>query len=76
MRHSVRPFDGHKVALLRDAKGYTATDLARLVGIHHGSMRRIELGQRGPSPALRNRIAEVLGVGIDDLAPDPVPSAA
>jgi transcriptional regulator with XRE-family HTH domain len=76
MRHSPRPFDGHKVALLRDAMGYTATDLARIVGIHHGHMRRLELGERHPSPMIRNRIAAALGVGIDDLAPDPVPSTA
>ncbi len=70
MRHTTQPFDGRKVELLRDQHGYTATDLARIVGIHHGHMRRIELGERGPSPAVRNRIAAALGVTIADLAPD------
>lgn len=75
MRHAVYPFDGGKVERLRDKAGYSAASFAALVGVNGAYMRRLELGERNPSPRIRNKIAEVLGVDIRDLAPDPQTAA-
>lgn len=76
MRHSVFLFDGKKVERLRDEAGYTAASFAAHLGVNGAYMRRLERNERKPSPAMRNRIADALGVNIRDLAPDPVPASA
>ncbi len=75
MRRPPNPFDGHKVARLRDEQGYTTRAFAAKVGISEAYMGRIERGERLGSPAVRRRIVEALGVTLADLAPD-VPIAA
>lgn len=69
MRQSPHPFHGPTVEKLRDAAGYTAWQFAKKVGISGTHMRRLELGERGPSPDVRNRIAAALGVSLEDLSP-------
>lgn len=70
MRHTFHPIDGRKVARLRDLQGYTATSFAAKVGISGAYMRRLESGERNPSPEVRNRIAEHLGVSLADITLD------
>jgi len=47
----------------RTAAGWSASKLARHSGVHHWSIRRVELGLRRPRPALLRRLA-------DELDPD------
>lgn len=47
--------------------GYKQTQLAVAVNIHFTHINKIEAGTRGASPELCQRLAEVLGVDIDEL---------
>lgn len=71
MRQSPNPVDGRKIARLRDRAGHTSSSFAAIVGVSVAHMARIERNQRGPSPAVRNRILDALGVDLDAVTPDP-----
>lgn len=68
MRHPVRITEGHTIRDLRDRAGYTQRAFARLVGTTSGNLSHIERGATQPSPRLRNKIAEALGVDIDVIS--------
>ncbi len=67
------PVAGHKIADLRDERGWNATRFAEKVGISVAFMRRIELGHRQPSPAVRKRITDVLEVPMQAILADDTP---
>ena len=47
---------------LLDRRGISQNELARLVGISSGYMSDLMSGKRSPSPHMRRRLQEVLGV--------------
>ena len=56
--------------LLRDARqaaGYSQGQLARLVGVSIGTVKAWESGRRAPKPASQRQVADVLGLGYEDL---------
>jgi len=56
--------------LLRDARqaaGYSQAGLARLVGVQLVTLKAWESGRRAPKPASQRRLADVLGLGYEDL---------
>ena len=56
--------------LLRDARqaaGYSQAGLARLVGVQLVTLKAWESGRRAPKPASQRRLADVLGLGFEDL---------
>lgn len=52
---------------IRDLTGISQTDLAARVGIHHGTLSRIEQGSRTASPATVKKIALGLGQPIEAI---------
>lgn len=63
---------------LRDAReraGLSIAQLANLVGVNRAHLSNVERGDRRPSPEVAVRVAQALGVGIDDLRPA-LPDAA
>jgi transcriptional regulator with XRE-family HTH domain len=69
MRHSsILVVDGDAVRKLRDRAGWSTRAFAAIVGISEAFMGRIESGERQPSPAVRKRMAEALGVEVDAIA--------
>lgn len=76
MRRTRFAVDGQKIADLRDERGWSSTRFAEKVGISLAFMRRIELGQRQPSPAVRKRITEVLEVPLQAITADPAATHA
>lgn len=46
---------------------FTATTVAGLVGVSQVTLRTWELGQSRPSPRHARRLAQVLGVDVDEL---------
>ena len=61
--------------LLREARlaaGYSQAELAGRVGVSLGTVKAWESGRRAPKPATQRRVADVLGLGFEDLeAPEP-----
>ena len=51
----------------RQAAGYSQAELARLVGVQLVTLKAWESGRRAPKPATQRRLADVLGLGFDDL---------
>ena len=51
----------------RQAAGYSQAELARLVGVQLVTLKAWESGRRAPKPATQRRVADVLGLGFDDL---------
>ena len=68
-RHSSRVIlNAVAVWRLLDQRGISQNELARLVGISSGYMSDLMSGKRSPSPHMRRRIQEALGVtDFDDL---------
>ena len=64
-------FDGQRMAALRKTRGLTGLELARLVHCSNVTVSRIENGHQQPTSALSGRIAEALGVPLDELTIDP-----
>jgi len=50
-------------------RGVTAREAARAVGISPGYLSRLTSGQRQPSLAVADRLAEFLGCSVTDLWP-------
>lgn len=60
--------DGPKIRIMRDRAGYTLSRFARELGTDVSYLSRIERGLQQPGIELRNRIADKLGVTVDDIA--------
>lgn len=59
--------DGNKIRFMREQKGLNQTQLGELVGVEQSMIGYIERGIKRPSVELLARIAECLGVKMDDL---------
>ena len=54
---------------LREAKGLRREDLASLAGISHAYIYKLESGAATPGLEIARRVAEVLGVTVDEAFP-------
>ncbi len=63
----IRQLLGERIRELRKAKGLTQEQLAELVGVEPRHISRVEGGYNSPSIERLARIAEVLGVPIQEL---------
>lgn len=61
------------VRRLREAAGLSMSALARLIDDYPGTIERVEAGKNMPGVGLLMRIAEGLGVTLNDMV-QPVPS--
>jgi len=58
---------GQRIREWRARRSYGQSELARAIGISPNALWRIERGQHQPRPAHLRKIAEVLGVSIEEL---------
>jgi transcriptional regulator with XRE-family HTH domain len=63
--------NGFAVRALRDALGYDIPTFAKAVGVSVPFMSRIERNLRQPSPMVRARMVEVLGVPLNAITMHP-----
>ncbi len=64
----VRLIDGESpVAVYRDWRGLSQTELARRSGVNRTQIADIEAGRKTGSVATLKKLADALGVAIDDL---------
>lgn len=61
---------------LREARGLTQTELAELLGTNASFISLMESGERQPSMQTLARLAEVLGVGFDELLGRTLPAVS
>lgn len=61
---------GERIREVRERKAYGQAELARAVGITATSLWAIEAGRHVPRPATLRKIAEHLGVPIEQLTQD------
>jgi transcriptional regulator with XRE-family HTH domain len=61
----------HPVRRYRAKRALTIKDLENRTGVAAGTITRIELRQRTPRPITLHRLAEGLGVDIEDLTEYP-----
>jgi transcriptional regulator with XRE-family HTH domain len=59
---------GRRVRAFRKLKGYTQQELADSVGISLAVLGAVERGNRRLEDQILNKIADVLGVAVDELA--------
>ncbi|AIQ55605.1 MULTISPECIES: helix-turn-helix domain-containing protein [Paenibacillus] len=59
---------GRRVRAFRKLKGYTQQELADSVGISLAVLGAVERGNRRLEDQILNKIADVLGVTVDELA--------
>jgi len=59
--------NGQKIKTLRESRGLTAADFGLKVGASQTMISFIELNYKSPSVDLLKRIADFLGVAMDDL---------
>ena len=52
---------------LREQKGLSQTELAKMVGISQGAIGQYELNIKQPSVTVAGMIAKVLGTTVDDM---------
>jgi len=57
----------NKVRKLREAQGLTQQQLAKLAGVTQPYLHDLEKGNRGARPETWARIAEALGVKVEEL---------
>jgi len=57
----------NRIREIRRQRGLRQVDLAKMVGVFQSEISEIECGKRKPSVYLAKRIAEALGVSLDDL---------
>jgi len=57
----------NRIREVRERKGWRQADLAEKVGVFQSEISEIETGERKPNVYLAKRIAEALGVGIDEI---------
>jgi transcriptional regulator with XRE-family HTH domain len=55
------------LAEVRQAKGMTQEQLAAVTGVHRVTIARIETGEVSPKAETLKRLADALGVLVDDL---------
>lgn len=55
------------ITLWREERGLTQRALAKAAGISPSMLNEVEKGKRAPSLPTARALAEVLGVGLDDL---------
>ena len=60
---------GHKIATLRDKKGYTQERLAEAIGISLSHVAKIEIGLHAPRLETLLKIAKELHVEVKELIP-------
>lgn len=65
MKHHT--LDGRKVVALREAKGWSQAQFARLVGIAGATMSQYENGVKQPSAETALKMARCLGVGFPEI---------
>lgn len=65
MKHHT--LDGRKVVALREAKGWSQAQFARLVGIAGATMSQYENGVKQPSAETALKMARCLGVGFSEI---------
>ncbi len=58
---------GSRIKQLRDARGMSQTDLARILNVTPKAVSKWEAGKMEPRPPMVTRIAQALGVGRDEL---------
>ena len=56
-----------RLAEIRKARGVTQERLAELTGVHRVTIARIETGEVSPKAETLKRLADALGVYVDDL---------
>jgi len=59
---SGRVWDGGRFKVVREAAGYTTTDLGEIVGLTRQTIRNYEIGKTAPDPYMAARLADALGV--------------
>lgn len=63
-----RMIDGeHPVRVLRDWRGMSAADLSRAANVNRVQVHEIETGKKRGSVETVRRLADALGVSVDDL---------
>ena len=69
--------DGAKIRKAREALGWNRTQLAAAVGVVERTVYRFEDEDHPPSPAIAQRLAQVLGLSPEELfAPEETPEVA
>lgn len=58
---------GNKIRKLRSEKGFTQKEMASLTGIPHSTYSNYENNNREPSSEQLEKIANVLGISLEDL---------
>ena len=58
---------GQNIKRIREEKGMSQGDISRVLNMDRGYISRIESGQKNPTVANLGRIANALGVSIDQL---------
>jgi transcriptional regulator with XRE-family HTH domain len=67
-----RRFSAELLQESRLAAGYSQGQLSQLVGVGIGTVKAWESGRRAPKPATQRQVADVLGLGFEDLeVPEP-----
>ena len=61
----------NRIAILRHGESLSQADLARRLGVSRQSVNAIETGRSDPSLALAFRIAELFGVGVEEVFAPP-----
>lgn len=69
MRSDLKRQVGHRVAALREARGFTQEHLAGLVGRSVEAISKIERGKAFPTPETFEGLSDHLGVAVRDLFP-------
>ena len=58
---------GQNLKRIREEKGMTQGDICRALDIDRGFISSIENGKRNPTVSTLKKIADVLGVSVDEL---------
>jgi DNA-binding XRE family transcriptional regulator len=58
------------LAFWRKHRGFLPADMARAIGVSQPYLAQLENGQREGSVSVYRRLAERLGLGVDELLPD------
>lgn len=56
-----------KLQQYRQARGWTQSKLSRLSGVSQTYISELEAGKKQPTVTIAHKLAEALGVGLDDL---------
>lgn len=67
-RRALYGFDPTRLTEVRRERGLSRSDLGRLSSVTYNTVRNWETGESAPSPSTLERVAEVLGVTVHELA--------